>query len=366
MDTNGDRHPCTYLFKSLTKERGNYDTGDRELLAIVRALKEWRHYIQGSGHTTIVLLDHDNPWHFKVPQTIGWQMAWWTLYLSEFDIKLVHIPGKKNIQADLLSRRPDLCPQGTNNEDVIVLPEHLFINLIDMELQKKIANAKSMDYDAAEAIKELLKQGPREAKKDLMDWKVEEFEGENILFYKEKNYVPIDAELRREIVWRYHDHPTAGHPAELQTFNVVKEHYWWPGLRVFIKNYIQGCGTCQQFKIDRNLSKPAFVPIKGAKTTWPFASCSIDLITDLPSVDGCNSILVVVDRGNTKGAILIPMAKTLTQEGAGQLLLDNLYKRFGLPDEMLSDRGPQFAAKAFRDDTLAGVWEVCSALKQNP
>jgi transposase InsO family protein len=57
----------------------------------------------------------------------------------------------------------------------------------------------------------------------------------------------------------------------------------------------------------------------------------------------------VVDRGNTKGAILIPTAKTLTQEGANQLLLDNLYKRFGLPDEMLSDRGPQFAAKAFRE-----------------
>jgi hypothetical protein len=85
--------------------------------------------------------------------------------LSEFDIKLVHILGKKNIQADSLSQRPDLCPQGTDNEDVIVLPEHLFVNLIDMELQKKIANAKNMDYDAAEAIKELLEQGPREAKK---------------------------------------------------------------------------------------------------------------------------------------------------------------------------------------------------------
>jgi transposase InsO family protein len=55
----------------------------------------------------------------------------------------------------------------------------------------------------------------------------------------------------------------------------------------------------------------------------------------------------VVDRGNTERVILIPTAKTLTQEGAGQLLLDNLYKRFGLPDEMLSDRGPQFAAKSF-------------------
>jgi hypothetical protein len=108
--------------------------------------------------------------------------------------------GKKNIQANSLSQRPDLCPQGMDNEDIVVLPEHLFVNLIDMELQKEIANAKNMDYDAAEAIKKLHRQGPKEAKKDLMDWEVEEFEGENILFYKKKNYVPIDAELCREII----------------------------------------------------------------------------------------------------------------------------------------------------------------------
>jgi hypothetical protein len=51
-----------------------------------------------------------------------------------------------------------------------------------------MANTKNMDYDAAEAIKKLLKQGPKEAKKDLEDWEVEEF-GENILFYKGKSYV---------------------------------------------------------------------------------------------------------------------------------------------------------------------------------
>jgi hypothetical protein len=154
----------------------------------------------------MVLSDHDNLQHFRVPQTIGRRMARWTLYLSEFDIKLVHIPGKKNIQADALSRRSDLCPQGVDNEDIIVLPEHLFVNLIDTELQKRIAKAKNMDYDAAEAIKELLEQGPMEAKKDLGNWDVEEFEGENVLFYKGKNFVPIDAELRREIVKIYHDH----------------------------------------------------------------------------------------------------------------------------------------------------------------
>jgi Integrase zinc binding domain len=99
-----------------------------------------------------------------------------------------------------------------------------------MKLQKKIANTKNMDYDTTEAITELLEQGPKEVKKDLMDWDVEEFEGEDVLFYKGKNYMPIDAELQREIVQRYHDHLTVGHPGELQTFNVVKEHYWWPGL----------------------------------------------------------------------------------------------------------------------------------------
>jgi RNase H-like domain found in reverse transcriptase len=94
-NANGDRHPCAYLSKSLTKKQQNYDMGDRELLAIVWALKEWRHYIQGSGQTTTVLSDHDNLRHFRVPQTIGRRMAQWTLYLSEFDIKLVHIPGEK-------------------------------------------------------------------------------------------------------------------------------------------------------------------------------------------------------------------------------------------------------------------------------
>ena len=95
--------------------------------------------------------------------------------------------------------------------------------------------------------------------------------------------------------------------------------------------------------------KPAFMPLEGAKSTQPFASCSMDLITNLPPVDRCNSILVMVDRGNTKGAILIPTMKTLTHEGVGQFLSDNLYKWFGLPNEMLLDRGPQFTAMAFRE-----------------
>ena len=87
-----------------------------------------------------------------------------------------------------------------------------------------------MDYDAAEAIKKLLEEGPNEVKKDLEDWEVKEFEGKNILSYKGKNYILNNSQLQHNIVQKYYDHPTARHPGELQTFNAAKEHYWWPGL----------------------------------------------------------------------------------------------------------------------------------------
>ena len=123
----------------------------------------------------------------------------------------------------------------------------------------------------------------------------------------------------------FHDHETAGHPGEIGTYNAV-QHYWWPGLRTFVKDYVSGCGTCQQFKIDRSPVKPTYIPTEGVKSTRPFANCSMDLITDLPPVDGYDSILVMVDQGLSKGVILIPCSKTLTSEETAQLLLENLYK----------------------------------------
>jgi hypothetical protein len=75
----------------------------------------------------------------------------------------------------------------------------------------------------------------------------------------------------------------------------------------------------------------------------------MDLITDLPPVEGYNSILVVVDQGLLKGVILCPCAKTITWEGTATVLHDNLFKRFGLPDKIISDRDPRFAAHTFQE-----------------
>jgi RNase H-like domain found in reverse transcriptase len=63
-DINGDRHPVAFLLQTFTDTERRYEIYDRELLGIVRALKEWRHYIQGSGHTTLIHTDHRNLTYF--------------------------------------------------------------------------------------------------------------------------------------------------------------------------------------------------------------------------------------------------------------------------------------------------------------
>ena len=60
LDLNGDRHPISFISKTFSPAERNYEIYDRELLAIIQALEEWRHYIQGSPHTTIILSDHKN------------------------------------------------------------------------------------------------------------------------------------------------------------------------------------------------------------------------------------------------------------------------------------------------------------------
>jgi RNase H-like domain found in reverse transcriptase/Reverse transcriptase (RNA-dependent DNA polymerase) len=88
LDSNGDRHPVAFLSKTFSKTERKYEIYDRELLGIIWALKKWRHYIQGSGHTTIVYSDHKNLTYFWTAQKLNDRQARWLLYLSGFDLSL--------------------------------------------------------------------------------------------------------------------------------------------------------------------------------------------------------------------------------------------------------------------------------------
>ena len=208
----------------------------------------------------------------------------------------------------------------------MMLPDNLFIHLLDIDLQRRIADAHDHDEEVTKALSTIMEQGPYTFRQDLEDWTIENFEGRNIVFFKGKNYIPRDDNLWRDIARLFHDHETAGHPGELETYNAIRQHYWWPGLCTYVKNYVKGCGICQQFKINRTPSRPTYLPTEGASSTRPFAYCSMDFITDLPPINRFDSILVVVDQGLTKGVILTPCNKTITAEDTGKLLLENLYK----------------------------------------
>ena len=69
-DVLGRSHPIAYFSKSLQPAEQNYEIHDKELLAIIHALKHFRHYIQGSPHKTRILSDHANLKYFTTKQTL--------------------------------------------------------------------------------------------------------------------------------------------------------------------------------------------------------------------------------------------------------------------------------------------------------
>lgn len=289
--------------------------------------------------------DHKNLTYFRTAQKLNRRQARWSLFLSEFELQLVHVPGTQMVQSDTLSRRSDLCPMEDNdNENMILLPEDLFVRIINVELKDALAAALMKDETMKDAIETLKTKGIPPTKSALEDWQIDN----GMLFFKEKCYVPADAELRRKIVQRYHKSKSTGHPGQYKTLELVKRDYWWPGMYIFIKKYVEGCALCQQMKVNTHLTTPPLTPIK-LTLKRPFAQISMDFITGLPEDNGYDSVLVVVDQGLTKGVIFIPCNKTIDALGTADLLLHNVYKRFGLPDTIISDRGPQFAAKVFRE-----------------
>ncbi len=186
-----------------------------------------------------------------------------------------------------------------------MLPDHLFISLIDADLQEQLSDGLSLDDYAQKLIKDI------EADSLSTDnWSFLKNEEAFALFFKGKQYIPADIDLCRQILRMYHNLKTAGHPGILDIFNAVSKYYYWPGLHSFVCNYVNGCLECQQFKINRHPVKPSLVPIPAALSLRPFSQTSIDFLTDLPLAnDRSDSILVLVDHGLMKGGDFNPLYK---------------------------------------------------------
>ena len=88
-------------------------------------------------------------------------------------------------QADALSRRSDhYQKKDHDNENMVLLPDNLFINLLDTELQDQILKAHNVDHNVSEALDQLLNSDISDLSKDLDDWKVERMDKGNTIFYQ--------------------------------------------------------------------------------------------------------------------------------------------------------------------------------------
>src|SRR6266702_8014448 len=98
-------HPVAFFSKSLSPVERNYVIHDKEMLAIIHSLQEWRHFLEGAEHQVEIWTDHKNLEYFESAKQLNRQQARWSLYLARFDYQLHYRPGKSMGKPDTLSRR---------------------------------------------------------------------------------------------------------------------------------------------------------------------------------------------------------------------------------------------------------------------
>ena len=142
----------------------------------------------------------------------------------EFDFKICHIPGKVNSRADTLSRRLDYDQGMHDNENVIVLPENMFVHVVTIT-----SNEEEQDEETLRPWVD-----PHRLKKVDKVW------------YKEgRRVVTGSLTNKRTIIKSRHDPPVYGHPGISKTMQLVERDYWWLKMKLDIVDYVKGCAECQ-------------------------------------------------------------------------------------------------------------------------
>ena len=146
-----------------------------------------------------------------------------------------------------------------------------------------------------------------------------------------------DLEVKSLLVGELHSIPYSVHPGVQTTIGKVKRYFWWKGMIVDIREFVESCPTCQLEKTDHTLRKGSLHSLTFAEVKWQ--EVSIDFVMDLPVVgDTEDSILTVVDRA-TKMMHLIPCRKTITAREAAQLYWQHVVKLYGVPQAIHTDQG---------------------------
>jgi hypothetical protein len=356
-DFEGILHPIAFHSRRLLPAEEHYEIHDKEMLAIVDTMDKYRHYFEGLGPQTTIYADHRNLLSFTEKRLYNSRQIRWMEKLSRFNFIIVFRPGKTNGKADALSRRPDFrkeAEQGPKEHTVFLKPHQ--IDLTALTVVVPIGNSLSFAEKINKALQEddeistylpYLKDPllPRDSRTSdyLRMFTLEE---DDILRHSGRVYIPRSDTLKLDILRQYHDSPTAGHLGQSKTFDLVARHYYWPHMRRFINDYVSTCDTCARNKLPKHSQFGHLHPLPIPTRAWQ--SVSMDFIVELPPSAGYDAIYVCVDR-LTKMAHFIPTTSNVTAQETANLYLSGVYRHHGLPEDIVSDRGPQFTSKFARE-----------------
>lgn len=331
--------PVAYDSRSLSAAERNYPTHEKELLAIVRALKLWRPLLLDVPIQ--VQTDHFTLKWFLQQRDLSERQKRWLGVLSRFDLRIDHISGVNNFIADALSRLGGVDDEQDGMETAEVSVAVLGLLGQDTSTITKVAQGYAQD----QVMGAWLQEEDRAPGVTLEN--VENGQGvHQVLRWEGRLCVPDTSELREGFIRQCHD--DVGHFGVAKTLEMVRRSYYWEGMRQDVVDYVSSCAPCQTSK--STTVKPAgrlhSLPVPQAK----FLDIGIDFVGPLPTSQGFDQLIVITDR-LTGYVVLIPTTITANAREVARLFYDHWLSKFGCPRSIVSDRGSIFQSGVWRHVT---------------
>ncbi|KAJ1043918.1 hypothetical protein NDA10_001565 [Ustilago hordei] len=158
QEHEGRWHPVAFYSRKMSSAEKNYEIHDKELLAVVACLTQWRHMLAGLPNQLVILTDHEALKYFKSQRRITGRQARWAILLADFDFILQYRPGDKGGEPDALTRRTDMQPAGEEQDHNVrqLLPPRVFKETADHD-SLLVAPMISMESIASKGLKDLVK-----------------------------------------------------------------------------------------------------------------------------------------------------------------------------------------------------------------
>ena len=315
-----DRRVVAFESRKMIPAEVNYPVHDQELLSVVHGLRKWRHYLHG-GKVRVITDNWATKFLLTKPE-LNKRQAGWLDFIQEFNLEIIYRPGKENIVADALSRRPDYTINALYTLPTGLLPAVLSASKHDEQYQRLLRQVESQNRT--------------------------DFQVRDGLLYKDEKpsplrlYVP-DSSLQTDLLKEAHDSATSGHLGRDKTFEQLSRWFYWPRMRKIVDDYVRSCPSCQVSKPSQRLPIGLLQPLNVPQKPWE--SVSVDFITHLPKTKtGFTSICVFVDR-LTKMIIVEPTTDKVTAAEVATLYFRAVFRHHGLPTSLISDRDSKFTSE---------------------